>query len=93
MIKLPLVAGVALTIIDVMVILFFYRPNGPLKAFRAFELGITGLVVGVVICLCVELSKIRGTSFDEVMRGYLPSKALISSEGMHPHPHEKLVIS
>ncbi|UKZ76633.1 hypothetical protein TrVFT333_004340 [Trichoderma virens FT-333] len=35
--KLPLVAGCALSILDVMAILIFYRPDGSMKGLRIFE--------------------------------------------------------
>jgi metal iron transporter len=80
--KLPLVAGVALSILDVMAILFFYRPDGAMKGLRLFELFVCLLVLGVVICFCIQLSQIDG-SVSEVFRGYLPSSALIESEGLY----------
>ncbi|KAH0601584.1 hypothetical protein MHUMG1_00462 [Metarhizium humberi] len=36
--KLPLVAGCALSILDVMAILIFYRPDGSMKGLRLFEI-------------------------------------------------------
>lgn len=79
--KLPLVGGVALSILDVMAILFFYRPDGAMKGLRAFEFFVCLLVLGVVICFCIQLSMIRDTSVGEVFRGYLPSSALVESNG------------
>jgi len=38
-------------------------------------------VLGVVVCFCIQLSLIKDTSVGEVFRGYLPSKAIIQSEG------------
>jgi metal iron transporter len=48
--QLPLVAGCAISIFDVLLILLFYRPNGSLKGLRAFEIFVMALVLGVVIC-------------------------------------------
>lgn len=79
--KIPLVAGCALSIADVLLILLFYHPNGSMKGLRAFELFVVALVLGVVICFCIQLSLIKDTSVGEVFRGYLPSSALIQSEG------------
>jgi metal iron transporter len=79
--KVPLVAGCALSIVDVLLILLFYKPNGSMKGLRAFEFFVMALVLGVVICFCIQLSLIKDTSVGEVFRGYLPSKAIIQSEG------------
>lgn len=83
LLHIPLVAGVCLTMADVLLVLYLYRPTGPLKAFRYFELGISLLVLGVVICLCIELSKLQNTPFAEVMRGYLPSRQVATAEGLY----------
>ncbi|POR35166.1 Manganese transporter SMF1 [Tolypocladium paradoxum] len=81
--KLPLVAGCALSILDVMVILFFYRPDGAMKGLRLFEMFVSLLVIGVVVCFCIQLSMIKDTSVGEVFRGYLPSSAIVESEGLY----------
>ncbi|KAL3956407.1 hypothetical protein ACCO45_009253 [Purpureocillium lilacinum] len=81
--KLPLVAGCALSILDVMAILFFYRPDGSMKGLRLFEAFVCLLVLGVVICFCIELSMIKETSVGTVFKGYLPSSALVESEGLY----------
>ncbi|KAK9478529.1 natural resistance-associated macrophage protein-domain-containing protein [Lipomyces japonicus] len=80
---IPLVAGVAITIVDVLIVLFAYRPNGSLKGVRWFEYAVATLVLAVVICFCVELGSISGTSAGEVLRGYLPSKYVVESEGLY----------
>jgi metal iron transporter len=79
--KIPLVAGCALSIFDVLLILLFYRPNGSMKGLRAFEMFVVALVLGVVICFCIQLSLIRNASVGEVFRGFLPSSAIVQSEG------------
>lgn len=79
--KLPLVAGCAISIVDVLVILFFYNPSGNMRGLRAFEIFVAVLVMGVVVCFCFQLSLIKDTNVGEVFRGYLPSKALIESKG------------
>jgi metal iron transporter len=82
LLKVPLVAGCAIALADVLVILFFYNPTGmSMRALRAFELFVILLVLGVAVCFCYELSTIRDTSIGEVMRGYLPSSALVQSQG------------
>lgn len=77
--KLPLIAGCALSILDVMVILFFYRPDGAMKGLRLFEGFVCLLVLGVVVCFCIQLSLITG-SVGEVFRGYLPSSQLVEAQ-------------
>jgi metal iron transporter len=76
-----LVAGCAISIVDVLLILFFYRPNGSMKGLRAFEFFVMALVLGVVVCFCIQLSLIKDTSAGEVFRGYLPSSAIVQSQG------------
>lgn len=79
--KLPIVAGCAISILDVMFILLFYRPGGSMKALRVFECFVMLLVMGVAVCFCFQLSLIQGTTPGEVFKGYLPSKALVEAEG------------
>ncbi|KAJ6781169.1 hypothetical protein PWT90_10940 [Aphanocladium album] len=81
--KLPLVAGVALSIVDVMFILIFYRPDGSMKGLRLFELFVCLLVLGVVVCFCIQLSLIRESSVGQVFRGYLPSKELVEPTALY----------
>ncbi|GME37558.1 Natural resistance-associated macrophage protein [Neofusicoccum parvum] len=81
--NVPLVAGCAISIVDVLIILLFYNPSGSTKAVRMFEYFVMLLVLGVVFCFCFQLSLIKNTSFGEVIRGYLPSKAVVQSEGLY----------
>lgn len=57
--------------------LIFYRPNGSMKGLRAFEFFVMALVLGVVICFCIQLSLIKDTAVGTVFRGYLPSSELV----------------
>ncbi|CRG87191.1 Manganese transporter SMF1 [Talaromyces islandicus] len=81
--QIPLVAGCAISILDVMVILFFYRPKGSMKGLRYFEVFIMLLVLAVVVCFCIQLSLIHATTPGEVFKGYLPSNSLIESEALY----------
>ncbi|KAH0492621.1 hypothetical protein TgHK011_007567 [Trichoderma gracile] len=81
--KLPLVAGCALSILDVMAILVFYRPDGSMKGLRVFEFFVLLLVLGVVICFCIQLSLIKHTTIGEVLKGYIPSGAIVQSNGLY----------
>ncbi|KAI0407172.1 natural resistance-associated macrophage protein-domain-containing protein [Xylaria palmicola] len=80
---IPLVAGCALSILDVFVILFFYRPNGSMSGLRVFEIFVMLLVLTVVVCFGIQLSLIRDTTPGEVFRGYLPSDVITKSEGLY----------
>jgi metal iron transporter len=79
LIKVPLVAGCAISIVDVLIILIFYSPSGSMRALRGFEFFVALLVLGVVICFCFELSKIHA-SVGEVFHGYVPSSTLVKSQ-------------
>ncbi|KAK8069727.1 hypothetical protein PG994_006343 [Apiospora phragmitis] len=81
--KLPLVGGCAISIIDVMIILIFYRPQGSMKGLRGFEFFVMLLVLAVVICFCVQLSLIRDTTPGEVFKGFLPNNSVTDSEGLY----------
>lgn len=81
--QLPLVAGCAISILDVMFLLFFYRPQGSMRGLRSFEFFVVLLVLAVVICFCIELSHIENTSVGQVFKGYLPNNAVIQSEGLY----------
>lgn len=84
LLHVPLVAGCAISIVDVMVTLLFYRPNkGSMRGLRAFEIFVMLLVLGVVICFCYQLSMIKNTSVGSVFRGYLPSPAIVQGTGLY----------
>ncbi|KAI0396564.1 natural resistance-associated macrophage protein [Xylariaceae sp. FL0594] len=80
---IPLVAGCALSILDVFVILFFYRPNGSMNGLRVFEVFVMLLVLIVVVCFGIQLSLIKDTTPGEVFRGYLPSDVITKSDGLY----------
>ena len=79
-------AGCAITVVDVLIILFFWSPSGSLKRLRYFEFFVVALVFGVVICFCVELSFIHdqnNTAVGEVLKGYIPSSAVVDGQGLY----------
>jgi metal iron transporter len=78
--KIPLIAGCALSVVDALVILLFYRPDGKLRVLRAFEYFIGAIVLGVVICFCIDLSMISAPA-GQVFKGFLPSRTVFVSEG------------
>ncbi|KAH7114792.1 transporter smf2 [Dactylonectria macrodidyma] len=81
--QVPLVAGCAISIVDVMVILLFYRPDKSMKGLRIFEYFIMCLVLGVVVCFCIQLSLIKDTPIGQVFKGYLPSGAIVEQQGLY----------
>jgi metal iron transporter len=83
LLHIPLIAGVAMTIVDVVLILLAYQPGKGMLAVRIFEYGITALVFVVVLCFAVELSKVPTLPAGEIFRGFLPSSKLISDGGMY----------
>ncbi|PKY02616.1 natural resistance-associated macrophage protein [Aspergillus campestris IBT 28561] len=83
LLKIPLVAGCAITLADVLFILIFYRPNGAMWGLRLFEFFVMALVLGVVICFCIQLSLIKDQSVGNVFRGYVPSSAIVKSKGLY----------
>ncbi|KAK8237624.1 transporter protein smf2 [Phyllosticta capitalensis] len=82
LLHVPLVAGCAISIFDVLVILFFYRPSGSMRGVRLFEYFSMMLVLGVVICFCIQLSLIENTTPREVFLGFVPNKAIGTSQGL-----------
>ena len=77
-------AGCAITLVDVLVILIFYSPTGSMRRLRAFEYFVMVLVLGVVICFCIQLSLISSSvSVGTVFAGYLPSSTVIHGQGIY----------
>ena len=54
-----------------------------MRRLRFFECFVIALVLGVVICFCIQLSLIRNTSVGEVFKGYLPSSAVVTGQGIY----------
>lgn len=81
LLHVPLVAGCVITLADTLILLIFYRPHGSMWGLRAFEVFVMLLVLGVVICFCIQLSLLHVESVGEVFRGYLPSPAVVDSTG------------
>lgn len=75
--RIPLVAGCAISIADVLIILLFFNVKGSMKGIRIFEIFVAALVMAVVVCFCVQLGLIQNTSAGDVFRGYIPSDTLI----------------
>lgn len=54
-----------------------------MRRLRYFECFVIALVLGVVICFCIQLSFIEDTSVGEVFKGYLPSSSIIKDQGIY----------
>lgn len=81
--SIPLFAGVLLTVVDVIVVLMAYRPNGPLLFVRLFETFVSVLVLATVVCFAIELfqvSKEPHFSAIEVLKGFLPNEDVVDIE-------------
>ena len=86
LLKIPLVWGCVITVVDVLIILIFYSPGGSMQRLHYFEYFVVALVLGVVVCFCVELSFIHNhqhTPVGEVFKGYLPSSAIVNGQGIY----------
>ncbi|OAP55873.1 hypothetical protein AYL99_10025 [Fonsecaea erecta] len=83
LLHIPLVAGCAITMVDVLILLIFYRPNGSMMHLRLFEYFVMSLVLGVMVCFCIQLSYIQDTTIGEVFKGYLPSAAVVEGNGVY----------
>lgn len=87
--RLPLPAGVAITAVDVFIILLFYNEDATdsdassadgtasMRLVRCFEIFVMMLVAAVGICLTIILaySDVRAV---DVLKGYVPSKEIFS---------------
>lgn len=85
LLKIPLPAGVVITIVDVLLVLMAYRNDTSLTKFvRLFEYAVAILVFAVVICFAVELAAIPGDSSTvrDVFRGFAPSKEMFADNGL-----------
>lgn len=83
LLRIPLIAGVFLTIIDVLLILMAYKPGNSMNMVYVFEYGVAALVMGVVICFAVMLARIPPVSAADVFRGFLPSHHLIEGNALY----------
>ncbi|CCH43242.1 Manganese transporter [Wickerhamomyces ciferrii] len=79
---LPLILGVVLTIVDVLIVLMFYKPNGDMKIIRIFEMFVSLLVALTVVCFTIELINVD-FKFNEVMTGFLPSQDIVKGDGLY----------
>lgn len=82
LLRIPLPAGVVITIVDVLFVLMAYRADtSSMKFVKIFEYSVGALVGVVVICFCIQLSKIHADARD-IFRGYVPSKQMFDGSGL-----------
>lgn len=77
---IPLQIGVVLTILDVLVIIFAYNPDGSMRHIRKFEIFVSTLVIMTFGCFVLLLSKVDINSKREIWEGFLPSKILFKEK-------------
>lgn len=85
LLHIPLPAGIAITCVDVLVVLAAYRLDTPLAHFvRYFEYAVAVLVLGVVVCFCVALAHLPhgAAPVAQVLRGFAPSKEMVDGHGL-----------
>uniref|UniRef100_A0A0L0NRF7 Metal ion transporter n=1 Tax=Candidozyma auris TaxID=498019 RepID=A0A0L0NRF7_CANAR len=85
LLRIPLPAGVVITIVDVLVVLAAYRSDQPLANFiRFFEYAVALLVLGVVVCFAALLAYLPEDSapVGTVFRGFAPSKEMTKHGGL-----------
>ncbi|CBQ70205.1 related to vacuolar transport protein ESP1 [Sporisorium reilianum SRZ2] len=78
---LPLWAGILITSVDVLIILFIYKPP-PNGSFRLLEALIAALVFTVLACFIVLLVRIK-PHWPDVFHGYLPSHHVVDSGALY----------
>lgn len=78
---IPLTWGVVLTVLDVLIILIFYKPEGQdMKKVRTFEFFVGTLVIATCFCFVLELCKINVPQKGELFKGFLPSKIIFEEK-------------
>ncbi|KAH3680920.1 hypothetical protein WICMUC_000063 [Wickerhamomyces mucosus] len=83
LLKIPLSAGIIISVIDVLFVLMAYRPGSSLNFVRLFEYFVALLVLVVVICFCLELAYLNDINYRELFRGFAPSKEMFQGTGMY----------
>lgn len=83
LLRIPLIAGVVLTIVDVLLVLLAYRSEQSIGMIRYFEYGVAMLVVAVAVCFAVQLTNMPPTPAADIFRGFLPSSHLLKDGAMY----------
>ncbi|WEJ97683.1 Manganese transporter smf1 [Yamadazyma tenuis] len=85
LLKIPLPAGVAITIVDVVFVLVAYRADhSSTKFIRYFEMFVAALVLAVTVCFAVELAQlpVDGAEVKAILRGFAPSAQMLEGSGV-----------
>lgn len=85
LIRVPLPAGVAITIVDVLFVLMAYKNDtSSTRLVRMFEYAVGVMVLAVTICFAVELSAIPHSMEQtrEIFRGFVPSSQMFLGLGL-----------
>lgn len=78
---IPLTWGVILTVLDVLIILMFYKPEGSnMKEVRMFEFFVGSLVTATCCCFLVELFKISVPDKKLLFQGFLPTSVIFKEQ-------------
>lgn len=77
---IPLQIGVVLTILDVLVIIFAYNPDGSMRHIRKFELFVSAFVILTFGCFMMLLTKVEIPLKSEIVKGFFPSKVLFQEK-------------
>lgn len=85
LLKIPLPAGVVITIVDVFAVMFTYKQGtNSLNFIKYFEYSVALLVLGVCVCFAVELTYLPpGTSAAKIFRGFVPSHQMVEHSGLY----------
>lgn len=81
--NVPLFFGVIITVVDVLIVLMAYRPNGPMVFIRIFEGFVSFMVAGTVVCFAIELWQVSREpmfSVGDVLKGFLPNEKVIDTD-------------
>ena len=73
---LPLAWGVALTVLDVLLVLLLQQ-----RGFRYLEAMVIALVAVVVVCMTLTIAMVQ-PQWREVLQGFVPSAATVTDPGM-----------
>lgn len=79
--KIPVTAGCALSVVDTLFILLLYRPDGSMRTLRFFEFFVASIVLGVVVCFCIQLSMLDDIDTGDVFDGFVPHRDIFVSQG------------
>ncbi|KAK3315215.1 natural resistance-associated macrophage protein-domain-containing protein [Apodospora peruviana] len=80
--KLPLPAACVISVVETLLVLLFYTPEGQLRRIRLFEIFVGLLVIVVFVTICVALSMVSASPRD-VFRGYVPSREIFVDTGLY----------